>query len=542
MKLFLYYALHSVKNQIKKLCRSWFIIFFICCILLGAIIGIGAGLIAEHFSGDEDIPAEEEPGEIEEIEEINAEQVKKILCTAVCAITLVVFLSNFIMADKSGASVFTMPDVNLLFAAPMKPQSVLLFKLMNQILLMVAASVYLVFQIPNLVVHVGLDALTVISVFAAWIFILIYGKLINVFVFTLTSTKTNLKRFIRPTAYALIAVLALSFLAFYKTGSDTLPGAVLSFFGNTATRYIPIYGWIKGMVMWSAEGNALMFAVSLVLLVLGVVALAFGAWRIKADFYEEAMAKSQETAELLSASTEGSTAKRKKDRSEKLERDGLNRGSGANIFFFKSLYNRFRFAHFKFFTKTSETYLVISVGVVLISIFAKIDIDFTWLGIGFCALVFFRSLGNPMAQDMSKDYLITVPATSHSKVFWSLAAGTVDCALDILPAFIVSAIFLKANILTVISLFVLCIAVDFYASNVMLFIELSLPSSLALQVKQAISIMFIYFGLIPIAAVIIAGLFLDMISLFVVIASVAALGIGALFFAFSPLLLERGRK
>ena len=76
----------------------------------------------------------------------------------------------------------------------------------------------------------------------------------------------------------------------------------------------------------------------------------------------------------------------------------------------------------------------------------------------------------------------------------------------------------------------------------MLFIELSLPSSLALQVKQAISIMFIYFGLIPIAAVIIAGLFLDMISLFVVIASVAALGIGALFFAFSPLLLERGRK
>ena len=147
-----------------------------------------------------------------------------------------------------------------------------------------------------------------------------------------------------------------------------------------------------------------------------------------------------------------------------------------------------------------------------------------------------------MAQDMSKDYFVTVPASSHSKIFWSLAAGTLDCALDLLPAFIVSAIFLKSNILTVISLFVLCIAVDFYASNVMLFIELSLPSSLALQVKQAITIMFIYFGLIPIAAVIIAGLFLDMISLFVIIASVAALGIGAVFFAFSPLLLERGRK
>lgn len=542
MKLFLYYAFHSVKNQIKKLCRSWFIIFLICCILFGAIIGIGAGLIAEHFSGEDDLPVEEEPGEIEEIEEIDGELVKKILCMAVCAITLVVFFFNFAMADKSGATVFTMPDVNLLFAAPMKPQSVLLFKLMNQILLMVAASVYLAFQIPNLVVNAGLDALTVVSIFAAWIFILIYGKLINVLVFTVTSTKTNLKKFIRPSAYTFLAVLALSFLAFYKTGSNTLPDAALSFFGSTATRYVPVYGWIKGLVMWSVEGNILMLAVSAVLLVLGVIVLSFRIWRIKADFYEEAMAKSQETAEILNAAAEGGTAKRKKDRSDNLSRDRLNYGSGANMFFFKSLYNRFRFAHFKFFTKTSETYLVISVGAVLVAKLAKLDIDFLWIGIGFCALVFFRSLGNPMAQDMAKDYFVTVPASSHAKVFWSLAAGTLDCALDLLPAFIVSAIFLRANILTVISLFFLCIAVDFYASNVMLFIELSLPSSLALQVKQAISIMFIYFGLIPIAAVIIAGLVLDMISLFLVVAALVALGIGVVFFAFSPVLLERGRK
>ena len=78
------------------------------------------------------------------------------------------------------------------------------------------------------------------------------------------------------------------------------------------------------------------------------------------------MAKSEEKAELLAAaqSQKGGVGivKRKKDRSDNLRRDGMRHGSGANVFFHKAMYNRFRFAHFGVFTKTSETYLVAAVG------------------------------------------------------------------------------------------------------------------------------------------------------------------------------------
>ena len=77
------------------------------------------------------------------------------------------------------------------------------------------------------------------------------------------------------------------------------------------------------------------------------------------------MAKSQETAELMDAVQSRRSSglvfsRRRKDRSETLRRDGLNRGWGAKIYFYKALYNRFRFAKLGFLTKTCGTYLAVA--------------------------------------------------------------------------------------------------------------------------------------------------------------------------------------
>ena len=53
MRLFGYYALHSFKNQLKKLFKSWVIIFILACAVIGGLIGFGMGkataiIAAEH--------------------------------------------------------------------------------------------------------------------------------------------------------------------------------------------------------------------------------------------------------------------------------------------------------------------------------------------------------------------------------------------------------------------------------------------------------------------------------------------------------------
>ena len=38
MRLFGYYALHSFVNQLKKLCRTWVLVFILVCLVLGGLI------------------------------------------------------------------------------------------------------------------------------------------------------------------------------------------------------------------------------------------------------------------------------------------------------------------------------------------------------------------------------------------------------------------------------------------------------------------------------------------------------------------------
>ena len=549
MRLFFYYTAMSVKNQIKKLCKSWFIIFLISCMLLGGIVGFGVGMFLENYEdpigGADELPPDSEDavipeGDTEEIPELEFSTVLEIAEVAISVIFIFFMFFAVFGADKSGSAIFTLADVNLLFPSPMRPQSVLLFKLMTQILLSVFVSVYFLYQIPSLA-SVGFNTLSIVMIFIAWIMMLAYQKLINILIYTVCSTRPRVKGYLRPVTFAAVGALCLvCFLIFVNIGDPIQSCKVM--FTSPATDYIPLYGWIKGLVISAAEGKIAVCLVYLILLLFGSAALAYFVWHLKADFFEEAMQKSEETAEKLEAMRGAAMAKKKKERPDKIRRDGFSHGSGADVFFHKTFYNRKRFSHLGFFTKTSELYLLIAVSMSLLMRFAFSYRGFVPLGLVLAAVAFFRALGNPLATDMSKDCFVTVPASAHEKVLWSLLSGSASCALDLLPAVLFGAVVLGASATHVIAFYLLAVSIDFYASNVMLFIEFSLPTSLALQVKQSISIIFIYFGLVPIAAVIAVGAILKMIGAFAFIGAALALGIGAIFFAFSPIFLAKGRK
>lgn len=551
MRLFCYYALCSVKNQIKKLFHTWVAVFLAVCILFGAAIGIGAAMLEEALAGDvtdeeETTESTETPEESEEEtplpeEPLDRETMLEILELGVGAVALVILLMGVFNADKGGSSIFQMADVNLLFAAPLKPQSVLLFRLMSQILLLCCAGFYFLLNVPTLTRELELGAGTSVAIALAWISMLVYSKLLNVLIYTLCSTREKLKKYIRPVLYALIAVLLLAFFA-TRDAEKSLLEQLIDFFNAPYTRWLPVYGWLKGMVLFAAEGRTLLSVAGGLLLVAGIPPLAYLIWNMKADFYEEAMYRSEETAERLAAAQEGKTQRRKKERTDRIKRDGLNYGSGASMFFFKSIYNRFRFAKLKVFTKTSVTYLVVTVAVCFIQYRLSEKPSFVLLPLLLAAIVFFRSFGNPLAADADKSCFVTVPANAYEKVFWSLLGGTVDCALDLLPSLVLGGILLGADPLQVLAALLLSLGVDFYAENLMLFIEFSLPTSLGLQIKQAIFVMVLYFGLLPIAAVVLVGVLLKQLFLFQALAAIVAFAVGGVFFAVSPLFLQRGRR
>ncbi len=550
MKLFGYYVCHTFVNQLKKLCKTWVVLFIVICMAFGALIGVGASVLGElseenapqeeqhQQEPEEELPEEELPEEelTEEEQQENAQLTAELVELAAGGIILAVLVFCALGADKNGSKIFQPADINLLFASPLKPQSVLMFRLATQLGAGIMASVYLLFQIPNLTLNLGLDIWAAIALIGVWCLTIVVGKLLQVLLYTVCSTHITWKKYLRNGIYAFLLLIGVSYYVFLKTSGLDYLDAALAFFNSPASRYIPFWGWLKGMGGFAIAGNLTGVLLSVGGIVAGCLVLGYIIWHVKADFYEDAMAKSQETAQLMekAQSDKNVIVKRKKDRSDKLQRDGLRHGWGANVFFTKAMYNRFRFAHLRVFTKTSETYLVAAVAVAALCKYVLYTPGLLPVVLTLGALTFFRALGNPLEEDTRLDYFALIPESAWKKLFWSVMGGIANCFLDLLPAIFVSILFLGESLPVALAWIPVIVSVDFFSTTVGTFISLSVPVSAGKMVKQFVQILFVYFGLLPDVGILAYGIVTEQILPAALGATALNLALGFLFLALTP--------
>ncbi|MBP5153407.1 MAG: hypothetical protein ILP12_00150 [Lachnospiraceae bacterium] len=527
MRLFAYYAVHSVWNQIRKMFRSWVLALFIAsfagALLLGMTIGVVGTLIQgdegeqeetvigpEDPEGPEDDapPAWDDPVELGETT-VTFGQIVELIGGAV---VLLMFVMMLYTADKSGAEIFLPADTALLFPAPMKPQSVLLFRLMNQMGVSFLASGYLLFQIPGLL-RMGFNAAGIAALIVTWGLLLIGSKLIQMLAYLLASRSPEGKIWLRRGVSAFLLVLVAAFLIFQQSSSLPMLPAVFAFFCARGSRFIPLWGWLKGILLFAGEGSVwqalALFGAQLLLYALLVRVI----WGIRADFYEEASINAEKVGRLLAeAQSEDGTVvvQREKDRSDKLRRDGLRHGQGASVFFHKALYNRFRFADLGFLTRPMEFYLVFAAGTALITRFAAGSDTVLPMMLVLAVCAFFRTLGNPLRQDVSQSFFLMVPEPMFAKLAWSLLAGGVNCLLDILLPAAVGLIILQGDVLTVLLWIPAIVSIDLYGSAAGSLIDAIAPSGMGKVLKQVLQVSFFYLGILPSAAVIALGLWLGL--------------------------------
>ncbi len=554
MKLFGYYAWHSFVNQVRKMLKTWVLIFILVCMLIGGLIGGGAAMLS-NAAEEQEIAQAAEQGEIPEPEEeeVHITMADKLgisgnsfMELASGAVILGILIYNILSADTNGSKIFLPADVNLLFPSPMQPQSVLMFRLMTKLGTFIFLGFYLLLQLPNLILNMGMSVWGALALIGCWCLTVMTGALLQVLFYTVSSTRPGFKNVLRRVVYGVLGLLLAVWVLYWKKSGLAPLAAVKAFFNARVTRWIPLWGWLKGFFMFAVEGSARGVAACFAALAAGGAGLIWLIHRVKADFYEDAMAKSEETAQLMErvqAERSGSGVsfkKRKKDRSESLRRDGLNRGWGASVFFFKSLYNRFRFAHLGFFTKTMETYLAAAAGVALICRFAAGTDSVVPAALTLGGLAFFRSLGNPLEEDTKMDFFRMIPESAWSKMFWSLLGGSVNCLLDALPGLVAAALIQGANLLEALVWLPLIVTVDFYATAVGAFINLSVPTAAGATIKQMVQVMFIYFGLLPDVAIMAVGMVMGHTALAAAISSGVNMVFGLLFVSLTPLVLEPG--
>ncbi len=486
----------------------------------------------------------------EEFTEEDMEVLMLVVEAGVAVLVLFMLLSAIHSGTKKGSDIFLMADVNFLFTAPIKPQSVLLFRLTFQMLATFAGMFYLLFQIPNLVINLELPLSSCVLCFLAFVLVAIFQKLVSVGTYTYTASHSNILKYVRPCIYGMVIFIVSAMgITFLATGKDWLQMLELTL-ASKWSRFIPIVGWSKAFVMYAIEGNVGFVALYGIVQILGIAAVTYIIWHIKADFYEDAMAGAQAREDLLVAAAENRSGisvaneeKKKKDK-RKVKENGTSvfKQKGAGVFLEKEVLCRRRLAKFGLITNTMTTYFGILAGMAGIFVYL-LEMDkssFTIIGFIIMTVLFFRNYGNPIAQETSMNWLFLVPESAYKKVFFAMMAGTYATILDLLPGVLFAMVVMELDIATVLLWFSVFVTMDFMLSGVGMVLEALFPASAMDMVKSAIQLVLKFVVILFIVAAIIIGVAISGLELGLIINLGMNIIVGAVAFLIYPSMLHDG--
>ncbi|MBO7530929.1 MAG: hypothetical protein J6T50_03895 [Lachnospiraceae bacterium] len=546
MRIFLYYAVHSIINTLKKLFKTW-LVFFFALFLIAMVVGVGVGTAISKISDtiEEETATEEQIDEDEDApsgfelfmqeHDLDKAGLTDLIVTASFFLLITMSMMG---ADKSG-QLFKPADVTLLFPSPMKPQSVLMFRLLLNLGLNLFLAVYMIFQLPNLIHNAGFSVWGSFSIIIAYGLVMVFSTLAQVTVYTVFSKgEGNKKKLIGKILLTFYVILGIALIIFQKATNTDIVTAAVNFFGNRNTFWIPFYGWLRGMVYFAVTGENTKSLIYMALFIIASIILIFVIWKTDADFYEDAMYSAERLTKLVEESknsAKGGIITREKKRSDKLERDGFHYGFGANVFFYKALMNRFRFSFLKIFSKT----MVIGLAAAIFSAYLVKDSNiglerFIIPGSVLLMITFYRTLGNPLSEDLSREFFVLVPDSEFKKILYSLLGCFAVNAIDLVIPLVAAAVMLKTSPLTVLCWFIFIMSVSVFGTSVGAFINISIPLESAQSIKAMVQIMFIYFGIIPAAVFVVIGIIFKQMLLFVTLGAVVNCALGFLFILLSP--------
>ena len=563
MRAFLYYATHSLLNTIKKLMKTWVAIIIVMLICGGLIGGITA-MVDNIKSGgkqdtavtevdDKDVVISDEDGEVVAEYEFNTGSFKDffkknniskevVVDFAISALFLLILATN-VYNSKSSGKIFMPADVPMLFASPMRPQSVLMFRLLCSLGTSLFFSLFMLYQIPNLMYNAKLGLWGAVSCVIVYMLSLVISTLIQVAFYTIASKFKNGTENINKILIGAYGLIGLGFAGYITATKKAIVPALTGYFANPSTHWVPFWGWLRGISYYAVTGDYALSLLYLGLFVAACILIIVFIWKVKADFYEDAMfAAEKKAAQLENAkrSTNGATVIRTKERKGSLDREGFHYGSGANVFFFKAVFNRFRFAKLKIFSTTMIVYtLVAGIAAYLARVYMVSGDGFVIPAAALGIMAFYRTLGDPIREDTSREFFALVPAKDYMKILYSLLGCLAVTAIDLLVPMIVAGIIVGSNPVTILAWFLFILSISFFATNVGTFIALSIPGESAKTLKTIIQMIFLYMGLGPSAVAVIIGIVLHQLTLALFIGTVINAAVGFLVSLLLPLFLRR---
>ena len=541
MKLISFYAIHTIRNIIKRLLHSkagigviLFLFFFVFVFIMSTI-----GDRKEDLNQKVDIVATSQ-------EEDDSQLAINLVSMLSSGIIVLYIMYKIATGDKKGTGMFRMSDVNLLFAAPIRPQTVFVFRLILSMGTTLAASIYLLFQLPNLVINAGLGGVGAFGILGAYVAMLILGNVLSMLMYCISATHPRFQASLKPVCIGILATMVLIFVILVSIIRMNPLDAGIYILGQEWFYGIPIIGWLKGLIMACVLEQTSQILLYILMLVVSFIIITLIVYHVPVDFYEDAIEGAKKFQDITEASKEGRTKQRVR-KAKTLRTEHIEKGFGANAFYYKSIFIRNRGAKLYIFSETSQGYYIVCITSALILSCVVKEQESIILAVITLFMTYIISMASTVTSEIYYPFIFLVPEPYTKKVLCCTCADLQNFILDTFVPYLIASVLVKADIMFFIASYFGVVAFYFMSNQMGAWIDLLLPSTIVTQIRLTICMLLKMLALIP-------GLIVFLIcyamnpngSSFVITGLISSAFVmiifGIVFMSACPSLLNQGRK
>ncbi|MDD3173641.1 MAG: putative ABC exporter domain-containing protein [Herbinix sp.] len=351
------------------------------------------------------------------------------------------FLYAFTTSGLStGASLFTMPDIGLLFVSPISSKIILMYGLITTLGKALLGSIFIFYQIGTLKTSFGYGFTEIFALFIILALMILFCQLMSIGIYIFSNGNSSRKNLVKSILYAaIIAILLITLLVQKQNQVGTLE-AILSVVNSKWFGYIPVAGWSTmffiGVVNKSVISILIPCALYLVMGILIVSLLTVG----KADYYEDVLVSTEFTYQNRLAAKEGRNISRKINRKIKVKKDnpGIGNGKGAMTFLYKHLLEMRRRSRFIFIDSYSM-FIIVGLGIAGYQLRIKDASDKAYY-IALALVIYFQYFATMMGKlkdELIKPYIYLIPENSMKKVFAASLTSLLKPCVDAVCMFAV---------------------------------------------------------------------------------------------------------
>lgn len=370
---------------------------------------------------------------------------------------LLFFMGMLVLnALQKGTTFFGMADVNLLFVSPLSPRKILAYglaKQMGRTLLMVFFFLFYGAMLAQTFGIVWTDTLALVIGSAVALFVV---QLLSLLLYNVTNGHPGRIRTAKCILYLYFAVVVGIVALEFTAGGSTLE-ALLAGVSSPKLEYLPLVGWIKAACFGYIDGDTgkmlLYIALTLLAAVLCIVVFVRG----KVDYYEDVLQTTEQTQAQKDAikkqGNAGMVNMPGKNKKLKVTVTGLNRGWGANAFFYRHLCEARRRSKLVFVDSTTALMVAINLGMAFF--LGRVwEADGEKMASGMMLLIatlfstyllFFFNMAGAWSRELLKPYLYLVPESPFAKLIWAAMTTLLKPVVDGAILFTVMGIYLKAS-------------------------------------------------------------------------------------------------